>query len=246
MMKLGPELIGGGVNRFMDRKLASGFTAVTVRMRLRDICRLQADALMPKLKEDPRKKLCFINVAGGSASDSINTLILICKEKPDLLKNRKIEINVLDLDTFGPDFAGRCIDALKAPGRFFYGLDVTFKHVPYDWSDTAKLADLLLERRDWLIVYTSEGGLFEYGTDEDIARNLIALDNSSVNLVVGDLVLGMDAVNHAFPAMLESTGNQIRFLGKEGLEKILKTTNWTLDKTVEGNPCYLVFTLKRG
>ena len=58
MMKLAPELIGGGMNRFEDRKLARGFTSIIVRMRLRDICYTQAEALMPKLLEEPKKDSC--------------------------------------------------------------------------------------------------------------------------------------------------------------------------------------------
>jgi hypothetical protein len=113
MMKLGPGLIGGGGKRFMDRKVAEGFVGMTVRMRLRDICRIQAEALIPKLKNSAGKNLCFINIAGGSASDSINTLILVQEKEPALLKERKIEINVLDLDAFGPSFAGRSIESLR-------------------------------------------------------------------------------------------------------------------------------------
>jgi hypothetical protein len=63
-------------------------------------------------------------------------------------------------------------------------------------------------------------------------------------VVVGDVVLDQDKVNPAFPALLESSGNMVRFLGVEGLEKILEKTAWKLDRTVEGNPCYLIFTLK--
>lgn len=132
----------------MDRKVSSGFTAVTVRMRLRDISHVQAEALTPKLRKSPQKNLCFVNIACGAASDSINTLMLIWKEDPDLLKNRAVEIDVLDLDTFGPNFAGRCVDALKEPDGCFSGLDVSFRHVQYDWSNTAKLVDLLLKRKD--------------------------------------------------------------------------------------------------
>ena len=89
MMKLGPGLIGGGRKRFMDRKVAEGFVAMSVRMRLRDVCRIQAAALIPKLRNSPGKKLCFINIAGGSASDSINTLILVQEEEPALLKKER-------------------------------------------------------------------------------------------------------------------------------------------------------------
>jgi hypothetical protein len=59
------------------------------------------------------------------------------------------------------------------------------------------------------------------------------------------LFLNWIKVNPAFPALLESSGNMVRFLGIEGLKKILEKTKWTLDKTIEGNPCYLIFILKR-
>jgi hypothetical protein len=86
MLKLGPGLIGEGRDRFLDRLVAGGLGAITLRMRLRDICRCQADALIPPLR-DNRKNLCFFNIGGGTACDSLNTLILIRKEDPWLLEN---------------------------------------------------------------------------------------------------------------------------------------------------------------
>jgi hypothetical protein len=247
MMKLGPKLIKGGVNRFMDRKVAAGFTGVTVRMRLRDICRLQKEALIPKLQGSPQKNLCFVNIAGGAATDSINTLILLQKENSNLLKSRSIEINVLDIDTFGPHFASQSINELKKNGGCFCGLDLTFNQIQYHWSNTENLDDLLTRRRDWIVVFVSEGGLFEYGTDDDIIQNLNSLYNYSTDdaLVVGDFVLDLDRVNPAFPALLEGSGNVIRFIGEAGFKKILKNTTWILDRTIEGNPCYTIFTLKK-
>ena len=247
MMKLGPGLVGGGVKRFMDRKVAEGFVAMTVRMRLRDICRIQAEALIPKLRNSQGKNLCFINIGGGSASDSINSLILLQEKEPALLKERKIEINVLDLDTFGPSFAGRSIESLRELGGRFHGLDVSFRFIQYDWKDTAKLADLLSERKDWIQVCESEGGLFEYGTDEEITLNLKSLFNNTSDdaIIAGDVVLDMEKVNPAFPAMLKGSSNMIRFIGIEGLKKILERTSWKIDGIVEKNPTYIVFTLKK-
>lgn len=245
MMKLGPELVGGGVKRFMDRKVAEGFVAMTVRMRLRDICRIQAEALIPKLRNSTGKNLCFINIAGGSASDSINTLLLVQEKEPALLKERKIEIDVLDLDTFGPSFAGRSIESLREPGGRFHGLDVSFRFIQYDWKDASKLVDLLLERKDWIQVCESEGGLFEYGTDEEIIYNLKAMSNEASDevIIAGDVVLDMEKVNPAFPAMLKGSSNMIRFIGIDGLKKILERTSWKIDGIVEENPTYVVFTL---
>ena len=247
MMKLGPELIGGGFTRFFDRKVSEGFISMSVRMRLRDICQVQAEALAPLLKKEPRTNLCFINIAGGAATDNINTLILLKKQDPDLLRNRTIEIDVLDVDTFGPDFAKNSIQSLKADGGPFQGMDVSFRHIPYDWSETSKLTDLLEERKDWIQICTSEGGLFEYASDEDIIKNLIELSDHASNdlIIVGDVVLESERVNPAFPAALGDTSKKIRFIGTRGLKEILGKTGWAINKVVEGNPIYVIFTLKK-
>ena len=96
-----------------------------MRMRLRDISKCEAEELIPLLTKSPDRDLCFINIAGGSASDNINALFLIQKDFPLLIKNRKIEINVLDIDPYGPEFAKRCIEALKLPENKFSELDVS-------------------------------------------------------------------------------------------------------------------------
>ena len=86
---------------------------------------------------------------------------------------------------------------------------------------------MLSERKDWIVVCVSKGGLFEYGTDEDIIQNLGSLYSSSIDdiVVVGDVVLDSERVNPAFPALLEGSGNMVRFIGSEGLKKILEKTN---------------------
>jgi hypothetical protein len=68
--KLGPNLIGGGQDREFDRSASMDIGSVAIRMRIRDLCRLQADALIPQLEPSPQKNLCFINIGGGAASDS--------------------------------------------------------------------------------------------------------------------------------------------------------------------------------
>src|SRR5271157_453366 len=114
-LKLGPNLLKGRKGGFWHKlgSIASKrfFIAITIRMRLRDVSKYQAEILKPQLKKNPSKGLCFINIAGGPASDSINALILLHKKNPLLLEGRKIEINILDVDTYGPNFAEKSIDA---------------------------------------------------------------------------------------------------------------------------------------
>jgi hypothetical protein len=257
-MKLGPNLLKGRKGEFWHKlgKLASkklfvamtiGLNTIAIRMRLRDVCKYQSEILIPQLKKNPRKNLCFINIAGGAASDTINTLILIQKKEPLLLKERKIEINILDIDTYGPNFAKQCIEALKEPNAYFHELDISFRHIQNNWNNTQNLLDLLSERKDWIQICASEGGLFEYGSDKEIIENLnIVYDNSADNMqIVGTLQLSKDTINPAFIEMSKITGLTTSFIGIEGLKGILKNTNWILDCITNDGTLYIIFTLKK-
>jgi hypothetical protein len=248
MMKLGPNLIGKGRRRFWDRQVTKGFGALVLRMRARDISICQSEELIPLLVKHEGKNLCFINIAGGAASDNINALILVQKENPELLRNRKIEINILDIDTYGPAFAERCIKAIKSPGNKFSGLDITMRHILYDWNNTLKLSELLSERKEWLQVCSSEGGLFEYCSDEVIIQNLTVLfENSSDEIIIaGTLLHDIETVDAGIKAALKiSTNIKPGFLGINGLKRIIGINKWKINSIIEGNPRYLMFSLKK-
>jgi hypothetical protein len=248
MLKLGPNLIGKGRKRFLDRLSSKGIGGIVLRMRVRDISKCLANSMTPLLERSPEKNICFINIAGGAASDSINALFLIQQENPALLKNRAIEINVLDIDTYGPAFADRCIAALKAPGNRFNDLNISFRHVHYDWNSTGKLEELLSERKEWLQICSSEGGLFEYCSDEVITQNLNTIyDNSTDDIIIaGSLLHDIKIVDPGIVAALKiSTSIKPRFLGIEGLKSIISKNKWKLDSLTEGNPRYLIFALKK-
>jgi len=245
--KLGPDLIGGGPDREFDRSASMDIGGVSMRMRIRDLCRLQANALIPQLEASPQGSLCFVNIAGGTASDSINTLILILKENPALVRDRKIEINLLDIDTMGPQFALGCIEALKTQTHHFHGLDIAFRHTAHDWKDTERLIPLLSNRKDYIVTCASEGGLFEYGTDEDIIRNLDVLYDHSPDgtRIAGTIVHERNKVHATVPALAKATNAGLRFLGVSGLTGVLEKTGWRLERVQEENPIYAVFTLTK-
>jgi hypothetical protein len=247
MLKLGPNLIGKGRKRFLDRQAAKGIGGIVLRMRVRDLSTCQANALVPLLRKAPEKNLCIINIAGGAASDSINTLFLIQQEDPLLLQNRKIEINVLDIDSFGPAFAEESVLALKKSSGRFKGLDISFRHIIYDWNNTEKLETLLSEKKECLLACSSEGGLFEYCSDEVIEKNLNTLFNNSDSelIITGSLLHDIKKVDAGIIASLKiSTNIKPRFLGLEGLKNLCKT-NWTIEKILDVNPRYLVFCLRK-
>jgi hypothetical protein len=245
--KLGPNLIGGGPDREFDRSASMDIGGVAMRMRIRDLCRLQANAVIPQLESSPQKSLCFMNIAGGAASDSINTLILILKENPTLLRSRKIEIHVLDIDTIGPHFALCCIEALKAQAHHFRGLDIAFHHIPHDWKDTDGLIPLLSNKNDCIVMCASEGGLFEYGVDQDIVRNLNVLYAHSPDgtRIAGTIVHEPNKVHATVSALAKASNAGLRFLGVSGLTGLLEQTGWRSESVQEQNPVYAVFTLKK-
>jgi hypothetical protein len=245
MMKLGPGLIGKGRKKFFDRLGSKSFGAVTLRMRIRDISKLQSETLLPQLLKEPGKNLCFINIAGGAASDSINTLITLQKKNPSLLNGREIEINVLDVDMFGPSFARQCIQSLKVVGGCFHNLNITFNYLNYNWNNTAKLSELMLNRNDWIKICSSEGGLFEYATDTDIIQNLNELYNNSQNdlKIVGSLIRDVNTVDAGILSSMKITNIKARLLGIEGLKRNLEKTKWTIERVMENNPRYVIFTL---
>jgi hypothetical protein len=248
ILKLGPGLIGKGRKRFLDRLSSKGIGGIVLRMRVRDICKCQAMIMIPLLRKLPGKDICFINIAGGAACDSINTLFLIQQEQPELLKNKQIEINVLDIDTYGPTFADRCIKALKTPGGRFSELNVSFRHIIYDWNNTDKLEKLLTDRKEWLQICSSEGGLFEYCSDEVMIRNLSTLYNNSNEdiYIAGSLLHDIKSVDAGIIAALKiSKSIKPRFLGLDGLKSIIEKTRWKIDRLIEGNPRYLIFALTK-
>src|SRR5262249_56850889 len=108
----------------VDKKIAAALPAVSMRLRLQDVAQLAAEALLPLLSADPRRPLHLLNIAGGPAIDSLNVLVVIQKAQPDLLRDREIFIDVLDLDEAGPAFGKAGLEALSENGGPLQGLAI--------------------------------------------------------------------------------------------------------------------------
>src|SRR6185437_9512937 len=142
------------------------------------------------LRVDARAPLDLVNIGGGPALDSLNALILLARDHPGLLA-RNIAVHVLDGDQDGPAFGANALAALTAQGRPLHGRDIAWRHAPYDWNTTAPLAELVrtLTGAGAIVAASSEGALFEYGSDDAIVGNLVALGagGSGVRIVVGSV-----------------------------------------------------------
>jgi hypothetical protein len=187
LMKLGPDNLGRGYAKGIDRRIAASLPCLSMRLRLQDMARLLAEGLAPALETKPGRPLWLLNIAGGPASDSLNALIVLNAEHPGWLAGRKIQIQILDLDPSGPAFAGRALESLLAKGAPLHGLDASLHHQPYNWTRAEDLHQLLADATapDAVMATSSEGGLFEYGSDEEIVANLEVLrDLAPANGVV--------------------------------------------------------------
>jgi hypothetical protein len=188
MVKLGVDHMPPGFDGRIDRKVAAAPHMALVRLRMQQIARLLAEALLAPLAGSPDAPLHLVNIAGGPALDSVNALIMLARTHATLI-HRPIAIQVFDTQQDGPTFGARALDALTAPGGPLHGLEVQFQHHAYDWNDTAPLARLLagLAARGAIIAASSEGGLFEYGTDDAVVANLTALAKAGVPIVAGSV-----------------------------------------------------------
>ena len=172
MMKVGPDNLAPDVHP-LDRAIAASFPALTTRLRLQDTAQLLAEGLAGVLPVHPGSPIVCLNIGGGAGADSWNALMLLQAAHPELMANRTAAIIVLDVDAAGPSFGERAVAALQGSGGPLRPMSVRLHHVTYDWSDARRLHGILAASpADAVCVVSSEGALFEYGTDQQIIENL--------------------------------------------------------------------------
>jgi hypothetical protein len=227
LFKVGPKNLGAYAVP-VDRRILSSLPAISVRLRVHDMARLMSEALTPRLAEAPGRPLWLLNIAGGPAMDSLNTLRVLQALQPQSLHERTTRLLVLDADEHGPAFGARALEAWQKLGAPLAGLRVDFERHAYDWRDTKTLERLLTEARaqSALVAVSSEGGLFEYGTDEEILQNLraIAAGTDSSVFVAGSVTRDDELIRtlkltstaatkprglHAFGRLVEAAGFEL-------------------------------------
>jgi hypothetical protein len=227
ILKLGPENLGEGYASDIDRQIAGSWAGLTMRIRLQDIVHLLAESIIPALASGRNETLHLLNIGGGPAIDSLDALILIQKEQPDLLAWRPVFVHILDLDEAGPNFGRRALAALQAEGRPLHGLEISFLHTRYDWSHTDVLRGLLVSIGGGSIMaVSSEGALFEYASDEEVIANLQTLHEiaPSGTVIVGSLTRA-DATGRL---MNRGSRAALRLRGVEAFTTLVQGAGWQL------------------
>jgi hypothetical protein len=240
VMKLGPDNLVPPFDRPMDRRVAASPHVGLLRLRMQQVAQLLAEGLVEHLRAEAGAPLDLIDIGGGPALDSLNALILLARDHPELLA-RRITVHVLDSDPDGPFFGASALAALATQGRPLHGRDIAWRHAPYDWNTTAPLAELvcMLAAAGAIVAASSEGALFEYGSDDAVVANLVALraGGSGARLVAGSVTRPDDVRRR----MIAQTGFRLMPRGLAGFAplaaragfKIVKAENaWLSDQVL--------------
>jgi hypothetical protein len=229
-MKLGADNLVPPYDSPVDKRFASAPHIPLLRLRMQQIAGMIADGLREELLGRPHAPLHLINIGGGPAMDSLNSLILLNRACPGQMQ-RPIVIHVLDGDTAGPRFGARALAALQAGGGPLFGLTIEFDHRSYDWNEPQILQSLLAapEMADVILVASSEGALFEYGSDHAIAENLDALRAGGVALVAGSVT----AANYTRKQMIAGSGFHLYPRGAAGFAPLAQASGFRVARTME-------------
>lgn len=196
VLKLGPDNLAPPYDSPLDLRVASSPHVLLIRLRMQQVAHLMAEGLADDLAAaGATAPLRLINIGGGTALDSINALIVLHRDRPDLV-NRPIAIEVLDANADGAFFGANALAALKAGRGPLAGLDIGMNHHDYDWDKPALLEGLVdkLASAGAVIAASSEGALFEYGSDRAIVANLTALHacGAGARFVAGSVTVDDD------------------------------------------------------
>jgi anti-sigma factor RsiW len=231
VMKLGADNLVPPYDTPMDRRLAASPHILIMRLRMQQTAQLIADGIAEDLAAAAGAPLALINIGGGPPLDSINALILLRRARPGLL-NRPIAIDVLDCSQDGAFFGANALAALTADGGPLAGLDVAMRYHDYDWHNPAVLESRLQEliAAGAIVVASSEGALFEYGSDQAIVANLKVLgaNGKGVRLVAGSVTRADETAR----AMLAETRFKLIPRGTAGFAPLAEQAGFRIARTL--------------
>jgi hypothetical protein len=229
LFKLGPDNLATVTTEPIDRRIAESPPVLSIRLRLQDVAELLAQFLAPALEQAGDRPLHLVNIAGGPTMDSVNALILLNRRDPRYLKGRRIVIQVLDVDSAGPAFGARALSALSTEGGPLHGLHIEFRHRVYDWSHAEELASVVdgLRSENAVWAASSEGGLFDYGSDAEVLANLERLAGASV--IVGSVT----RADRLMQEMQRDSPEKLVMRGHAAFGTLAARAGWRVARVVE-------------
>ncbi len=144
---------------------------------------------------------------------------------------RAIFVHALDMDEAGPSFGRRALAALQSVGAGLEGLDITFQHVRYDWSEVSVLRELLDSfEGSPIVAASSEGALFEYGSDEEISANLHVLrEGTPANTIIAGSLTRADATGRLLNT---ASSAALRLRPLDTFTGLIEQAGWEVDEII--------------
>jgi hypothetical protein len=230
LLKLGPDNLPDDFHP-IDRRIAASFPSVAARLRLQDMAELVSSGVSRPLAANANRPLHFINIAGGPSADSWNALIKL-RRAGTAFGSRALAVTVLDVDDQGPAFGESVFKSLQAEDAPLAGVDVHFKHRRYNWEAFQELKRMLeapdLKRS--VCAVSSEGGLFEYGSDEDIVGNLTALHEMTPDDAI---VVGSACRQSELTRLHAGIGVTLRPRTRGAFAALVTGAGWRVEKFIE-------------
>jgi len=233
LIKLPPTHLASTFTTATDRRIAAKPQLMDVRLRLQITADLLAEKLIHELDRAPMGVPIFLlNIAGGPAMDSLNSLILAQQKSSTSLSIHQIQITVLDTQAEGSYFGRNALESLQTANGPLSDLNISFTHQPYDWNKPASLKNIFKDLpADAISLGSSEGGLFHYATDEVIRANLEELRECTGSHFTFSGSLTPDTPLNR--AALSFSGAAMRFFKPEVFETLIHDTGWRIDRQVE-------------
>ncbi len=111
---------------------------------------------------------------------------------------------------------------MSEPGAPLHGVNVELKLRRYDWSRSADLPELMADakREQAVIAISSEGGLFDYGSNDEVVANLQMLHGAA--LVVGSVTRADELTRNTH----RSNGMSLKLRGYAAFGELAERAGW--------------------
>jgi hypothetical protein len=200
---------------------------MSLRVRLQQIATIMAEALQ---RGSSASRLRLLTIGGGTAIDALNALILL-QTSVAQVSFPFADIAIMDIDE-GSQLGKAALEALQAGDRLSGDWAISLKFFHYSWNEPFALAPKL---RSWaedgtFVLASSEGALFEYGSDEVVRSNLQMLYEAGKVSVAGS-VIGNDAAGRA---MAERSPFALFPRGIQAIQTLASRVGYRVSRVIEG------------
>jgi hypothetical protein len=234
LFKLPPAHLASSFATAIDRRIAAKTLLMEIRLRLQLVSEFLAEQLRLDVDQTPAGlPVYLLNIAGGTAIDSLNALLLAQREPSASLSTRPIHIAVLEAHDEGPYFGRNALESLHTANGPLARLNIHFAHQHYDWNNTDSLRNICQDiPADAVCLGSSEGGLFGYATDDAIRANLQALRAYTSGSFTFTGTWSPDTPGNR--ESMNFSGAASRVFQPDAFEKLLRDTGWRIDRQTDG------------